>query len=99
MYPINAKLKKCFFDGKWHPGAVISGPYQFDDEMTVTARWEIAFDDGDREIFSTDELQCCRIRHCPTCVDNSTPTVETVAEDDDADIPYLSPMDDTPLGQ
>jgi len=25
--------------------------------------------------------------------------VETVAEDDDDDIPYLSPMDDTPLGQ
>jgi len=99
MYPINTKLEKRFFNGKWCPGTVISGPYQFDDEMPVTARWEIAFDDGDREFLSTDELQCCHIGHRPTCVNNSTPTVETVAEDDDDDIPYSSPMDDTPLGQ
>jgi len=57
IYPINAKLEKRFFNGKWYPGTVISGPYQFDDEMPITARWEIAFDDGDHEFLSTDELQ------------------------------------------
>jgi len=98
IYPINTKLEKCFFNGKWYPGAVISGPYQFDDEMPITARWEIAFDDGDREFLSTDELQYCRIDHRPTHVDKSTPTIETVTEDDD-DVPYSSPMDDTPLDQ
>ena len=67
--------------------------------MPVTARWEIAFDNGDREFLSVDELQCCRIGHRPTCVANSTPTVETVAEDNDGDIPYSSPMDDPPLNQ
>jgi len=65
----------------------------------MTTRWEIAFDDGDREFLSIDELQCCHIGHRPTYIDNSTPTVETVAEDDDDDIPYSSPMDDTPLNQ
>jgi len=98
MYPIGTKLKKCFDNGRWHPGTVISGPYQFDDEMPVTARWEVAFDDGDHEFLSTDELQYCRISHHPTHVDNSTPTVEAVTEDDD-DTPYWPPMDDTPLGQ
>ena len=66
--------------------------------MPVTARWEIAFEDGDPEFLSTDELQYCRISHHPTHVDKSTPTVETVTEDDD-DTPYSSPMDDTPLDQ
>ena len=66
--------------------------------MPVTARWEIAFDNGDREFLSTDELQYCRISHRPTPVDKSTPAVETVTEDDD-DAPYSSPMDDTPLDQ
>jgi len=96
--PINAKLEKRFFNGKWYPGAVISGPYQFDDEMPVTARWEIAFNDRDHEFLSTDELQDCRISHRPTHVDKSAPTVETVTEDDD-DAPYSSPMDNTPLDQ
>ena len=66
--------------------------------MPITARWEIAFDNGDREFLSTDELQCCRINHRPNHVDTSTPTVKTVAEDDD-DVPYSSPMDDAPLDQ
>ena len=46
-----------------------------------------------------NELQYCRIGHRPTCVDNSTPTVETVTEDGDDDTPYSSPMDNTPLDQ
>jgi len=54
IYPINTKLEKRFFNGKWYPGTVISGPYQFDDEMPVAARWEIVFDDGDREFLSVD---------------------------------------------
>jgi len=99
IYPINTKLEKRFFNGKWYPGAVISGPYQFDDEMPITARWEIAFDDGDREFLSTDKLQYCRINHSPAHVDKSTPTVKTVTEDDDDAVPYSSPMDDTPLDQ
>jgi len=98
IYPINTKLEKRFFNGKWYLGTVISGPYQFDDEMPITARWEIAFDDGDREFLSTNKLQCCRINHCPTHVEKSAPTVEMVTEDDDG-IPYSSPMDDTPLDQ
>jgi len=98
IYPIITKLEKRFFNGKWYPGTVISGPYQFDDEMPITARWEIAFDDGDHEFLSTDELQYCQINHCPTHVDKSTPTVETVTEDED-DFSYSSPMDDTPLDQ
>jgi len=60
--------------------------------MPVTARWEVIFDDGDREFLSTDELQ-----YCQKLVDNA-PIVKTVAKDED-DIPYLSPMDDTPLDQ
>ena len=64
----------------------------------ITARWEIAFDNGDREFLSTDELQHCHISHRPTHVDKSAPTVETVTEDDD-DAPYLVPIDDTPLAQ
>jgi len=87
IYPINAKLEKRFFNGKWYPGTVILGPYQFDDEMPVTARWEVAFDDGDCELLSTDEFECCRISHRPAHVDKLTPTVETVTEDDD-DAPY-----------
>jgi len=58
----------------------------------------VAFDDGDREFILSDKLQYCRISHRPTYVDNSTPVVETVAEDDD-NVPYSSPMDDTPLDQ
>jgi len=99
IYPINTKLEKRFFNGKWYPGTVISGPYQFDDEMPVTTRWEIVFDNGDRAFLSVDELQYCRIGHRPTHADNSTPTVETVAKDDDDDIPSSSPMDDMPLDQ
>jgi len=60
MYLINTKPER-FFNGKWYPGTVISGPYQFDDEMPMTAWWENAFDDGDREFLSVDELQYCRI--------------------------------------
>jgi len=69
--------------------------------MPVTPRWEIVFDDGDRAVLMVDELQYWRIGHRPTYVDNSTPTStdETVAEDDEDDIPYSSPMDNTPLGQ
>jgi len=99
MYPHGTKLKKHFNNGRWYPGAVISGPYQFDDEMPATPRWEVVFDDGDHKFLMVDELQCCRIGHRPTHVDTSTPTVETVPEDDDDDIPYSSPMDDTPLDQ
>jgi len=66
--------------------------------MPVTARWEIAFDDGDREFLSTDKLQYCHISHRPTHVDKSAPTVETVTEDDN-DAPYSSPMDDALLDQ
>jgi len=66
--------------------------------MPVTTRWEIAFDNGDREFLSTDKLQHCCISHRPTPVDKSTPTIETVTEDD-GDAPYSSPMDDTPLDQ
>ena len=66
IHPINTKLEKPFFNGKWYPGAVISGPYQFDDEMPVTARWEIAFDNRDRKFLSVDELQYCCIGHGPT---------------------------------
>ena len=51
---------------KWYPGTIISGPYQFDDEMPIAARWEITFDDGDREFLSTDELQHCHIIHMLT---------------------------------
>jgi len=99
MYPHGTKLKKPFNNGRWYPGTVASGPYQFDDEMPVTPRWEVVFGDGDREFLMVDELQHCRIGHCPTYVDNSTPTVETVTKDGDDDIPYSSPMDDTPLDQ
>jgi len=94
--PINAKLEKCFDNGKWCPGPVISSSYQFDDEMPITARCEVAFDDVDHEFISSDELQHCRISHRPPHVNNSTPVVETVDEDDD-DVPCSSPMDDTPL--
>jgi len=99
MYPHGTKLEKRFNNGRWHPGTVVSGPYQFDDKMPVTPRWEVAFNDGDREFLMVDELQCCRISHCPACVDPLPPTVETVTEDGDDDIPYSSPMDDTPLNQ
>jgi len=92
MYPHGTKLEKRFNNGRWCPGAVVSGPYQFDDEMPVTPRWEVVFDNGDREFLMVDELQCCRISHRPAYVDSSTPTVETVTEDDDDDIPYSSPM-------
>jgi len=67
--------------------------------MPVTPRWEVVFDDGDCEFLMVDELQYCCISHRPAHVDPSTPTVETVTEDGDDDIPYLSPMDDTPLDQ
>jgi len=67
--------------------------------MPVTARWEITFDDGDREFLSVDELQHCRIGHRPTCVPNSTPAAETVVEEDEDGIPYSSPMDEPPLDQ
>jgi len=60
---------------------------------------EVIFDDGDREFLMVDELQCCCISHRPTYVDPSVPTVDTVTEDGDDDIPYSSPMDDTPLDQ
>jgi len=99
MYPHGTKLEKRFNNGRWYPGTVVSGPYQSDDEMPVTPRWEIVFDDGDREFLMVDELQHCRISHRPTYADHSTPTVEMVTEDGDDDIPYLSPMDDTPLDQ
>jgi len=99
MYPHGTKLEKRFNNGRWYPGTVTSGPYQFDDKMPVTPRSEVVFDDGDREFLMVDELQYCRIGHRPTYVDNSTPTVETVTEDGDNDIPYSSPMDDTPLDQ
>jgi len=99
MYSHGTKLKKRFNNGRWHPGTVTSGPYQFDDEMPVTPRWEVVFNDGDREFLMVVELQYCCIGHRPTYVDNSTPAVETVTEDDDDDIPYSSPMDDTPLDQ
>jgi len=36
MYPHGTKLEKHFNNGRWYPGTVISGPYQFDDEMPVT---------------------------------------------------------------
>jgi len=99
MYPHGTKLKKRFNNGRWYPGTVVSGPYQFDDEMPVTPRWEVVFDDGDREFLVVDELQYCRISHRPAYVDPSTPTVETVTEDGDDDIPYSSLMDNTPLDQ
>jgi len=99
MYPHGTKLEKRFNNGRWYPGTVTSGPFQFDDEMPVTPRWEVVFDDGDREFLMVDELQYCRIGHRPTYVGNLTPTVETVTEDGDDDIPYSSPMDDTPLNQ
>jgi len=67
--------------------------------MPVTPRWEIVFDDGDREFLMVEELQYCRIVRRSEHVDSSTPTVETVTEDDNDDAPYSSPMDDTPLGQ
>jgi len=99
MYPHGTKLEKRFNNGRWYPGTVVSGPYQFDNEMPVTPRWEVIFDDGDREFLMVDELQCCRISYRPTYVDSSIPTVETVTEDGDDDIPNSSPMDDTPLDQ
>jgi len=37
-------------------GTIVSGPYQFDDEMQITARWEVILEDGDREFISSDEL-------------------------------------------
>jgi len=82
----------------WYLGTVKSGPFQFDDEAETTARWEVAFDDGDPEFLHMDELQCCCIAHRPPCWDNPTPAVETVAEDDD-DPPCSSPMVDPPLDQ
>jgi len=99
MYPHGTKLERHFNNGRWHPGTITSGPYQFDDEMPVTPRWEVVFNNGDREFLMVDELQYCRIGHRPTYVDNSTPTVETVTEDGDDDVPYSSPMDNTPLDQ
>jgi len=92
VYPIGTKLEKRYNSGRWYRGTITLGPFQFDDEMAVTARWEIIFDDRDREFLSTNELQYCR-----KLVDD-TPVVETVADDDD-DVPYSSPMDDTPLDQ
>jgi len=65
---------------------------------SLLSRWEVTFDDGDREFLSTNETQCCCVSHQPSHVNNSTPIVETVAEDND-DIAYSSPMDDTPLHQ
>jgi len=97
--PHGTKLEKRFNNGRWHPGAITSGPYEFDDEMPVTPMWEVVLDDGDRKFLMVNQLQCCRISHHPKCVDNSTPTVEIVTEDSDDDIPYSSPMDDTPLNQ
>jgi len=99
MYPHGTKLKKRFNNGRWYPGTVVSGPYQFDDEMPVTPRWEIVIDDGDRAFLMVDELQYCQISHRPTHADHLTPTVETVTKDNDDDTPYSSPMDDMPLDQ
>jgi len=92
IYPHGTKIERRFNNGLWYPGTVQSGPYQFDDEANVTARWEILFDDGDRLFLSTNELQYCR-----KLVDDK-PVVKTVDDDDD-DVPYSSPMDDTPLDQ
>jgi len=99
MYPHGTKLEKRFNNGRWYPSTVVSGPYQVDDEMPVTPRWEIVFDDGDREFLMVDELQYCCTSHRPAYADRSTPTVEMVTEDGDDDISYSSPMDDTPLDQ
>jgi len=66
--------------------------------MPITAWWEVTFEDGDQEFISSDELQHCRISHRPPYVDNSTPVVETITQDD-GNAHYSSPMDDTPLDQ
>jgi len=59
IYPIGTKLEKRFNNGRWYQGTITSGPFQFDDKMPITARWEVIFDDGDCEFLLTDELQYC----------------------------------------
>jgi len=58
----------------------------------------VVYDNGDHEFLMTNELQFCHIVYPPPHIDNSTTTVETVAEGDN-DPPYLSPMDDALLDQ
>jgi len=90
MHPIGTTLEKRI-NGHWCPGAIKLGPFQFDDEVEIIARWDVLFDDGDREFLYTDELQQCRIICRPPYRNDSMPHVD--------DPPYSLPMDDAPLSE